>query len=66
VVDFKDFKTSQQRFEIQISNLQGELERSKAHSAELTSNIINLDLALEQANKRSLSWRLKIPTERFG
>jgi len=33
-------------------NLQGELERSKAHSAELTSNSINLVLALEQANKK--------------
>jgi len=59
VVVFEDFKTSQWSFEIQISNLQGELERSKAHSAELTSNIINLDLALEQANKKIIKLEIE-------
>jgi len=52
--------------EIRNTNLQGELERSEAHYTELTSNIINLGLALEQANKKITKLEIEIPTKRFG
>jgi len=45
--------------------LQGELERSKAHSAELTSNIINLGLALEQANKKISKLEIEVAPDQI-